>query len=81
VGRKATILMLDDGSDFNYTASSSEDQKQNSADVAHIDCTECTTLVRSLGGTSIQSLTAMLLVRFLIGCAENMSCILCCLVS
>jgi hypothetical protein len=63
--------MLDDGGDFNYTASSSEDQKQNIADVAHTDCTECTTLVRSLGDTSVQSLTARLVVRFLIGCAEN----------
>jgi hypothetical protein len=32
VERKAAKLMLDDGSDFNYTASSTEDQKQNIAD-------------------------------------------------
>jgi hypothetical protein len=32
VERKAAKLMLDDWSDFNYTASSTRDQKQNIAD-------------------------------------------------
>jgi hypothetical protein len=52
----------------------------NTGGTGDVGRAKCMTLVRSLGDTSGQSLIARLVLRVLIGCAENISCILCCLV-